>query len=149
MDDRPGQLLLTFPTLDIAVRCDLLWDTNPDLCELMARSVPFDTHYAHTLASGEGMYAPTRMVGTVPGTCELLSEMAPGTLTLSTTNYKSLGAWYGVVTEALPATPVACAIAEDLPLLKRAGREVWFATISGHTPVPVHVSLADSPSEGN
>jgi hypothetical protein len=133
-------ITLNFPTLDAEVRFDLLWSVNPDLCALFVRNLPLYTMYSHTLASGEGMYAPLPIVASVPGACELLSEMQPGTVTLSTTNYKSLGIFYGRVTEPLPATHIARVVAGDLPTLQRVGREVWYATYVGTRPVPVNVT---------
>jgi hypothetical protein len=139
MTNHVERITLEFPTLDAKIQFRLLWDVNPGLCDLLSHNLPFMTMYSHTLASGEGMYAPLRIVASVPGVCELLSEMAPGTVTLSTTNYKSLGVWYGQVSEPLPATPVAQVIPEDLTALRRVGREVWFATYLDTEPVPTHV----------
>jgi hypothetical protein len=131
---------LDFPTLEAEVEFELLWGVNHDLCALLVRNLPLYTMYSHTLASGEGMYAPLPIVASVPGACELLSEMQPGTVTLSTTNYKSLGIFYGRVTEPLPATHIARVVAGDLPTLQRVGREVWYATYVGTRPVPVNVT---------
>ena len=137
----PKQVALSFPKLEAELRANVLWDYNPELCELFAESLPFTTIYSHTTASGEGMYAPTRIVGRVRGAKHmLLTEMPHGTITLSTDNYKTLGLFYGPITEPLPGfPPVAQIIDEDIETMRRVGREVWLSNYVTHDPIDVTV----------
>jgi hypothetical protein len=140
--ERPPQIELEFPGLGITLRANVLWDLNRELCELFIGGLPFTTIYSHTTASGEGMYAPTRFVGNVPAKHVLLTEMAPGTITLSTDNYKTLGLFYGRITEPLPGfPPVAQVIDDDLEAMCKVGREVWISNTYTHEPVKVTVRV--------
>ncbi len=142
--NRPPLVELEFPKLDKTLRAKLLWDMNPQLCELFVESLPFTTIYSHTTASGEGMYAPTRVVGTVPAKHALLTELPHGTITLSTDNYKTLGLFYGRITEPLPGfPPVAQVIDDDLEDMRTVGREVWLSNTVTHDPLDVTVRIAD------
>ncbi|MBS1890717.1 MAG: hypothetical protein JST59_05455 [Actinobacteria bacterium] len=141
---RPTTLELDFPKIGKTLHAKLLWDMNPQLCELFVESLPFTTIYSHTTASGEGMYAPTRVVGTVPAKHMLLTEMPHGTLTLSTDNYKTLGLFYGRITEPLPGfPPVAQVVDEDLDDMRVVGREVWLSNTVSHDPIDVTVRVVD------
>jgi hypothetical protein len=136
----PELIALSFPKLEAELRAKVLWNLNPELCKLLAQSLPFTTIYSHATASGEGMYAPTRIVGTVRAKHMLLTEMPHGTLTLSTDNYKTLGLFYGPITEPLPGfPPVAQVIDEDLKTMRRVGREVWLSNYVTHDLIDVTV----------
>jgi hypothetical protein len=140
---RPETITLDFPKLDARIRARVLWEMNPELCDLFVSSLPFTTIYSHTTASGEGMYAPTRIVGTVPARHMLLTDMPHGTITLSTDNYKTLGLFYGRITEPLPGfPPVAQVLDDDMPTLRKIGREVWLSNYVTHDPIDVTVDAA-------
>jgi hypothetical protein len=62
MSDRVDSIALDFPELELTLTADLHWDRNPELCELLVRSLPFRSAYSHTMSSGAGMYAPTQIV---------------------------------------------------------------------------------------
>lgn len=131
-------LSIRFPGLGITLRAKLLWEENPKVCELLLDNLPIETIYSHTMASGQGMYAPARIVGYVKAKQVLLTDLPHGTLTLSTGDYKALGMFYGEITEPLPGwPPVARVVEEDMPDLLRVGREVWIATYMTHDPVRV------------
>lgn len=140
---RPAHISLDFPALNTVLKARLLWDVNPELCEKFLETLPFTTIYSHTTASGQGMYAPTRVVGSVPAKHMLLTEMPHGTITLSTDNYKTLGFFYGPITEPLPGfPPIAEVIDEDKPKMAGVGREVWLSNTVTHEPVAVTVTAA-------
>lgn len=140
---RPTHINLDFASLGTVLKARLRWDLNPELCEKFLETLPFTTIYSHTTASGQGMYAPTRVVGTVPAKHMLLTEMPHGTLTLSTDNYKTLGFFYGRITEPLPGfPPIAEVVDDDKPLMERVGREVWLSNTVTHEPIAVTVTAA-------
>ena len=68
---------LNFTGLGITLRARLLWDDNPALCELLCDNLPIETIYSHTMASGQGMYAPTRIVGHAAGAKHVLLTKVP------------------------------------------------------------------------
>lgn len=144
----PTHIRLDFRHLGLVLRAKLLWEVNPDLCRTFAATLPFTTVYSHTTGSGQGMYAPTRVVGRVPARHELLTRLPHGTLTLSTDNYKTLGFFYGTITEPLPGfPPVAEVVEEDKPLMAQVGREVWLANTITHDPAPATVTVSGEGGE--
>lgn len=139
----PEYLHITFPTLDIILKAKILWNDNPKLCELLCSNLPIETIYLHTMASGQGMYAPIRIVGRISAKHVLLTEMRHGTVTLSTGDYKTLGLFYGEITEPLPGfPPVAEVVEEKMADLMRVGREVWVANYMTHEPMRVRFEAA-------
>lgn len=143
-EHRPSTIRLDFPAISQVLRATLLWDVNPVLVGRFVDTLPFQTVYSHTTASGQGAYAPTKVVGTIPARHQLLTEMKPGTLTLSTDNYKTLGLFYGRITEPLPGfPPVAVVVDEDLAAMAVVGREIWLSNTVTHEPLVVTVSAEE------
>lgn len=144
-EQRPSTIVLDFPSISQRLRATLLWDYNPTLVERFVETLPFQTIYSHTTASGQGMYAPTKVVGKIPAQHQLLTEMVPGTITLSTDNYKTLGLFYGLITEPLPGfPPVAIVIDDDLDAMRVVGREVWLSNTVSHDPIIVTVTTQEA-----
>lgn len=144
MPDTPETIVLDFPAISQRLHARLLWELNPVLVTRFVETLPFSTVYSHTTASGEGMYAPTKVVGKIPARHQLLTEMQPGTITLSTDNYKTLGLFYGRITEPLPGfPPVAVVVPEDLDAMRVVGREVWLSNTVTHEPLIVTVTAEE------
>lgn len=141
---QPTSVVLDFSTIRLRLHARLLWELNPVLVEKFVETLPFQTIYSHTTASGQGMYAPTKVVGKIPARHQLLTEMQPGTITLSTDNYKTLGLFYGRITEPLPGfPPVAVVVEEDLETMQIVGREVWLSNTVTHEPIIVTVTAGE------
>lgn len=133
----PESIQISFPDLDINLSAKLLWDLNPELCQLLVDHLPIETIFSHTMSSGQGLYAPIRIVGNVSAKYDLLSEAPLGSVMLSTEVYKTLVMFYGEITEPLPGPRVAQVIDQSIADLKRAGREVWISNYMTHVPVRV------------
>ncbi len=145
--NRPEMLHVRFPQLGITLRAKLLWDMNPESCELFIKNLPFETIYSHTMASGLGMYAPHRIVAKLKAKYQLLTEVQDGTLTLSTGDYKTVGFFYGPMTEPLPLAPIAHIIPEDHDAMRRACREVWISNYMTHEPIHTIFEIAPAKVE--
>lgn len=130
-------LVIRYPDLGATVRARLWDDLNKELCDLMWSHLPIESIQSHMMASGEGMYCPHRIVAMVPTQTILLTELPVGAVNMNTIDYKSISIKYGVLTEPLPASPVARVVQEDLELLKRIGREVYIANALTHKPIKV------------
>ena len=144
MTDKAKQIMIRFPDLGIELTADLLWDHNPELCELLLKNLPETTHLLHTMASGEGTYGPMRAVGALKSTWEDLTEIPIGTVIFNIENYKSFSLWYGKSTEPLPARRVGLVVEKDLDALRAVGKEVWYSTYLTHKPIVMQVSVAAS-----
>lgn len=142
--DRHDYLIFEFDGLG-AVRAKLLWDDEPELCGVLASSLPFKTIFSHAMATGQEIYAPTRIVGSTRLNKQyLLTELPEGSVTLSTDDYKTMDIYYGSVTEPLPAGGrVAQVVSEDLPFMKEVGNKVWYSNYSTHKPIIVNVRSGD------
>lgn len=135
-----GHVELDFPTLGRTLRAKLTTDSSPQLRAAFLAALPFESIFSHTMASGYGLYAPTRIVGNFDSEFTLLSELPVGALALCTDSYKTLGLYYGEITEPLPETlPLAYVVPEDIDDLKRVGEEVWRSNYMTHEPVIVQV----------
>ena len=154
---RVEEVVLEVPALEATVRARVLWEGNEELAQLFVSCLPCDTCLSHALASGELMYAPMRLVGLYePGRSEgqesgkahtALTKVGAGGITLEMDNYKAISIYYGKVTEPLPETPpVAEVVAEDLPTLRRIGREVWLANFLTHQVMRARVRPSSSRS---
>lgn len=145
MTDELGYVELDFPTLGTMLRAKLTDSSSPELRAAFLDALPFQTIYSHTMASGYGLYAPTPIVGNFETDWTLLTELPVGALCLITDSYKTLGLYYGEITEPLPETlPLAYVVPEDIEKLKHVGREIWLSNFWTHVPVRVEVRMATS-----
>ncbi|MGC4153600.1 MAG: hypothetical protein QM628_11010 [Propionicimonas sp.] len=139
--NRPDLVYFEFPSLNATLRARLLWDENPELCSLLVAELPFQTVYSHAFASGQCIYAPHRIVGAVKAKNQVLTELPKGTIDLATDNYKTLGIFYGKMTEPLPNRAVLRVIDEDLDEMDRVGREIFIANYVTHEVHPTEIHL--------
>lgn len=140
-EKRPEIVKFEFPTLHAVLRARLLWDENPELCELVVKHLPMQTVFSHALASGQCIYAPHRIVGAVNGKNTLLTELPKGTIDLATDNYKTFGIFYGEMTEPLPNRAVLRVIEEDWEAMDRVGDAIFVANYLTHEVHPTSISL--------
>jgi hypothetical protein len=144
----PEYIELEFPTLGHTLLAKMTTDSSPSLRAAFLDALPFETIYSHTMSSGYGLYAPTRIVGNFESEWTLLSELPVGAVALCTDSYKTLGLYYGPITEPLPETlPLAYVVPEDIERLKIVGREIWYSNYVTHEPVRVCVRVADGREE--
>lgn len=147
-DREPSDIELAFPTLGRTLRAKLTDDSSPDLRAAFLAALPFESIFSHTMSSGYGLYAPTRIVGNFDSEFTLLSELPVGAVALCTDSYKTLGLYYGEITEPLPETlPLAYVWPEDIDDLRQVGEEVWRSNYMTHEPVIVQVRVAGTEVE--
>ncbi|MBS1677226.1 MAG: hypothetical protein JST08_07560 [Actinobacteria bacterium] len=144
----PTDIELAFPTLGRTLRAKLTTDSSPDLRAAFLDALPFESIFSHTMSSGYGLYAPTRIVGNFDSEFTLLSELPVGAVALCTDSYKTLGLYYGEITEPLPETlPLAYVWPEDIEDLRFVGEEIWRSNYMTHEPVIVQVRTAGADRE--
>jgi hypothetical protein len=119
-------VILSWPALDVAVRCTLLDEVNPRLCASLRRAVPIVSVQTHAVVAGEQIYFPTRLVLDEPDSArtEDLAAQPPGRINFEPF-FQYLSVNYGPVTESVPAWPVAQVVEDDIPRLPRVGERIW------------------------
>jgi hypothetical protein len=123
------------------ITADLVEEKNPELCELLWQSLPYNSLQNHALVSGDHLYhlAPmTKLVYAQPKTREDRTKSPYGTLFLS--HLQHLAVKYGDLTEYLSAASVGHVIPEHLPILKQAGEEIWNAVYKTKQIIEVRVT---------
>ncbi|WP_329384275.1 hypothetical protein OG625_22985 [Streptomyces sp. NBC_01351] len=138
---------IAWPDLGITVTAELD-DRNPELVDVLWKSLPYQSLQGHALVAGEHLYhmAPIHeLLYTHPAHRIADRREAPnGTVFLS--GLQHLGIKYGELTEPMPAAPIGRIREEDLPALNEAGRAVWDSVYS--TKKPVHVEVRKAGSAG-
>lgn len=137
---------LTWPELELTIRCELLASLSPALCASVLRALPIASIQSHAVVAGEQIYFPTRLGLEDPGAAyqEDMSEQPPGRINFEPFfQYVSLN--YGPVSEAVPAWPVAQVVEEDLPRLQALGERVWKNLLHGPGTLHVLVSREGEP----
>src|SRR5262245_39308881 len=119
-------LVLSWPALDVTVRCTLLDQVNPRLCAALRRALPIVSVQTHAVVAGEQMYFPTRLVLDDPDSAatEDLSAQPPGRINFDPF-FQYLSVSYGRISEGVPAWPVAQVIDDDLSRLPLVGGRIW------------------------
>src|SRR5215471_17082682 len=99
-------VLLTWPALDVTVRCRLLEDINPTLCASFRRALPIVSVQTHAVVAGEQIYFPTQLVpdDLDSSTAEDQSAQPPGRINFDPF-FQYLSVSYGRVSERVPAWP--------------------------------------------
>jgi len=140
-------VILSWPALDVAVRCTLLDEINPQLCASLRRALPIVSVQTHAVVAGEQIYFPTRLVLEEPDAArtEDLSAQPPGRINFEPF-FQYLSVNYGPVTEGVPAWPVAQVVEDDLPRLPRVGERIWQNLLHEDHAVHVVVSEGDVPA---
>lgn len=132
-----------FPELGQQVRCQLLGELNPALCEAVLRSLPIFSVQTHAVVAGKQIYFPTRLSLEDPNAArsEDMSRQPPGRINFEPFfQYISLN--YGPVSEAVPAWPIAQVVEADLPLLPKLGELIWHNLLHGADTLHVILSRA-------
>ena len=123
------------------VTANLVEEKNPELCELLWSSLPYNSIQNHALVSGDHLYHLAPMVKLVyaqPKTREDRTKSPYGTVFLS--HLQHLAVKYGDLTEYLSAASVGNVIPEDIPTLKQAGLEIWDAVYRSKKVIEVRVT---------
>jgi hypothetical protein len=116
---------IEWPELKRKVKAELLDEKNPELCQVLWKSMPYGGLQEHCLVTGELMYVWVPIVTTVdtPYT-ERYCDMQPGRITYSIMTGQKYCIVYGRCTETLAAPVVAQVLREDVETLREVGRTV-------------------------
>ncbi len=135
------QIEIEWVGINRRVTADLIEDKNPNLCNLLWDSLPYNSIQSHALVSGDHLYhvVPVwQLVWEQAKFKEDRTQSPDGTVFLS--QLQHLAVKYGRLSEYLPAAPVGQVIAEDLPILKQAGQEIWEAAYRTKQVIEVRVT---------
>lgn len=145
--DNPRTIYLEWPDVAVKVTVPLMFDQEPQLCEILWRTVSSRLKMAcrHTLSTGEMFCAGERPprnrinTGTQANPLGLVkikpNQIQPGSITYSVHGgYGGLSVWYGGSTETLfaPGCVVGKVSPGQLSDLKKAGKFVWDAQYMTH-----------------
>lgn len=142
------QITLRWVQPDITVTADLLEDLNPKMCQVLWDHLPYRSVQLHALISNEHLYHYNPIVESMfleSQHTESRARAPVGTVFLSYLQHLSVK--YGMVTEDLPAAPVARVLEEHLPALAEAGRRCWQATSRTKEIIEVQVARAGQPAD--
>ncbi|MFE4581516.1 cucumopine synthase-related protein [Streptomyces chartreusis] len=138
------QITIHWVQPDIKVVADLLDDLNPKMCDVLWNYLPYRSVQLHALISNEHLYHYNPIVESMFLEAEYMESRATapvGTVFLSYLQHLSMK--YGLVTEDLPAAPVARVRKEDLAALAEAGRRCWDATYQTKEVIEVRVERVE------
>jgi len=135
------QIEIEWVGIERKVTVDLIEDKNPELCELLWSSLPYNSIQNHALVSGDHLYHLAPMVKLVyaqPKTREDRTKSPYGTVFLS--HLQHLAVKYGDLTEYLSAASVGNVIPSDIPTLQKAGAEIWDSVYRSKKVIEVRVT---------
>jgi hypothetical protein len=117
---------MSWPALDVSVRCALLDEVNPELSASLWRALPLVSVQTHAVVAGEQIYFPTRLMLENPdsATSEDLSVQPPGRVNFEPF-FQYISVNYGRLSEPVPAWPIAQVVDDDLQQLPRLGDRIW------------------------
>jgi hypothetical protein len=148
------KIILEWPSIPITLTATLLDEEEPELSQILWENLkePMKLFCRHPVSTGEEFSAAARpprhpvMTGVSLGRNKrMFCDIPPGSINYSVHGgYGGLSCYYGPCTE--PITVSGAVIAkvnpDELPLLKRAGREVWNHYYKKHTPITMTVKRA-------
>ena len=141
------KITLEWPSINIQVTATLLETEEPELADLLWKNLekPLKLFCRHPVSTGEEFSAAARpprhlvKTGTALGRNKrMFCEIPPGSINYSVHGgYGGLSCYYGLCTEPITVSGavVAKVSTEELPLLRRAGEEVWSHYYIKHTPI--------------
>jgi hypothetical protein len=141
------QIELEWPTIQTKITATLLETEEPELVELLWENLakPIKLFCRHPVSTGEEFSAAARpprhpvSTGTALGRHKrMFCEIPPGSINYSVHGgYGGLSCYYGPCTEPITVSGaiVAKVPEEQLPLLRKAGEEVWSHYYIKHTPI--------------
>jgi hypothetical protein len=141
------KIILEWPSIPIALTVTLLDEEEPELCQILWENLkePLKLFCRHPVSTGEEFSAAARpprhpvMTGVTLGRNKrMFCEISPGSVNYSVHGgYGGLSCYYGPCTEPLTVrgAVVGKVNPDELPLLKRASREVWNHYYNKHTPI--------------
>ncbi|TMW71187.1 hypothetical protein [Alteribacter natronophilus] len=132
---------ITWPSLKEEIKVKLLEDINPDLCEQIKNTLPFESIQSHAVVAGKQMYCPYRLVTRLSDlTYENMNEQPIGRMNIEL-DFQYLAINYGPMTEPVPALPVGQILEEDIPNLMQVGEKVWNNLLYSDDYLIVHMTL--------
>jgi hypothetical protein len=141
------QIEIEWVGIERKVTADLIETKNPNLCNLLWESLPYNSVQSHALVSGDHLYhvVPSwQLVWEQAMFKEDRTQSPDGTVFLS--QLQHLAVKYGRLSEYIPAAPVGRVIDEHIPILKQAGQEIWEAAYHTKRIIEVRVTRkGDSP----
>ena len=133
---------IEWPTLGYTVRGRLLADQNPELTKKFLEQLPVESMMGHVVISGETMWFPTKILHFGPNR---MVKRAVGDIYFFASG-QSVCMTYGSITESAKVNKFGEVVAEDIPTLKKVGKEILDRTVyqAHHENVPVYVSKMES-----
>lgn len=135
-------IALEFDPPKITIKAKLLKELNPELCRILAQTLPYRSIQCHALVAGQQLYHYTPIIEAVTyqaRTKEDKTKQPVGRINMSSLELLSIK--YGVITEYLTSVPVAQVIAEDIEKLKKMGKLIWESIYKTKKLIIVTVSL--------
>lgn len=135
------QIEIEWVGINRKVTADLIEHKNPNLCDLLWESLPYNSIQSHALVSGDHLYhvVPVwRLVWEQATFKEDRTKSPDGTVFLS--QLQHLAVKYGRLSEYLPAAAVGQVIPDHIPILKQAGQEIWEAAYRTKQVIEVRVT---------
>jgi hypothetical protein len=135
------QIEIEWPAIERRVVADLIETKNPNLCDLLWDSLPYNSIQSHALVSGDHLYhvAPIwRLVWEQAKAKEDRTKSPDGTVFLSQLQHMAIK--YGPLTEYIPAAVVGRVIPEHVPILRLAGQEIWRAAYETKQVIEVRIT---------
>ncbi|WP_408011099.1 hypothetical protein ACJROX_12630 [Pseudalkalibacillus sp. A8] len=134
---------IEWPDLDMEVRVKLLMDVNPILCKEIKETLPFKSIQSHAVVAGKQMYFPYRFISeNKEYNFERMDKQPVGRINIEL-DFQYFSINYGLMTEPIPALPIAQVIDEDIQTLIQVGEKVWHNLLFSDTYLIVKVALGD------
>jgi hypothetical protein len=141
------KITLEWPSIPITITATLLDEEEPELCQILWENLkePLKLFCRHPVSTGEEFSAAARpprhpvMTGVTLGhNKRMFCDIPPGSINYSVHGgYGGISCYYGSCTEPITVSGavVGKVSPEELPLLRRAGQEVWNHYYKKHTPI--------------
>jgi hypothetical protein len=118
-------LSISWPVLNARIAARLLDDFNPHGCSEFLKTLPVKSVQSHSVVAGNQIYCPFRLsVDRGAVRSELMSDQGIGRVNIEL-DFQYLSINYGVITEAVPAVPLAQVEESDIPVLMDVGGRIW------------------------
>lgn len=117
---------ICFSPINTKIRAKLLGNLNSKLCEILWKSLPYQSIQCHALVAGQQLYHYTPIIEAIPYKAQTKEDKVKqliGRINMSSLQLMSIK--YGFITEYLESVPVAQVVEEDLERLGKVGKAVW------------------------
>lgn len=135
---------ITWPEIDVAVTATLADDLNPELCDELARHLPFGIVQSHPVVSGSSVTMWLPYLSTAPTPAKESIVDAPiGRIRLSQATGSKISIQYGKGLEPAKQAVLGRIDDEHLDVVPRVGRETWENLFWRKSRLTVHFAALD------